>query len=290
MRRSIAFISTVLVLGAAHGQGGLAPGTSIQVEPGTTLRFAGPQVFSVPSGSSVVNDGTIVFEAPATLSEALGAPVTGLGTEVITVFHGAPLAGEEPAGLGLTLSTDVAPGTLTVERGHLPAIDNGGLQSIARWYDVDVTTNSGLNSTVALRYDPLELNGAIENDLLLHTAGAGNLWWYAASTVDLPGHTVTATGLDSLGTLTLFDAISTGTTEAARSRATVLCMDVAGEWIEVRHAGNAPLGHIRIHDTQGRLVWRGFAATSAQRITIEPWSPAVYRLSVGAEQFGFVKP
>lgn len=205
----------LLFAGAVTAQSGLEPGTTLWVEPGTTITFQGSQTFSLPTGASVTNDGLMAFGAQATLNEAVGSPITGLGTETTTRSFAAPLAGVEPAGLGLQLSTTLAPGDLSITRGHLPFTDNGGLHTVKRWFNADPDVNSGLDAEVSFRVDPTELNGLPEANLILHTQGAGNYWTYHPGTVDLPGHSVIAPGLDSLGTLSLFAEISTGIQDPA---------------------------------------------------------------------------
>ena len=279
-----------LVQHGLHAQGGLSSGTTLTVDPGTALRFEGAQDLNVAAGASVVNNGTIAFDSLATITEAPGAPVTGSGVETTTRTSPLPLGGIDPAGLGLVITTATAPGTYSVTRGHLPVIDNGGMQSVARWYDVDAATNTGLDATVVFRYDPLELNGADENDLMLHTEGSGNYWWYSPSTVDMIDHTVTAATLDSLGHMTLFEGISTDVGEPAPIQTVAVRVDPMFEWISVTDLESRMLGTLMIHDAQGRLVHATTGAGTQAQIAIAGLAPGAYRLSVRNTPYAYVKP
>lgn len=194
----------------AWAQSGLVPGTAMWVEPGTSIVFEGSQSFALPTGASLTNDGVLEFGPQSQLIEDVGSPVSGLGTETTTRTYAAPLAAIEPAGLGLALTTTLAPGNLTLTRGHLPFTDNGGLLTVERWFNAVPAVNTGLNAVVAFRVDPTELNGLTEANLILHAQGSGNYWTSYPGTVDLVEHRVTATGLDSLGVFSLFAEISTG--------------------------------------------------------------------------------
>ena len=89
----------VLLPTSIKGQTVLLPGSGMQVLPGTTVRVAGNTTWQLPAGSQLINDGTIVVGASGSLSEAEGAAILGSGVERTTRTYGAPLTGEDPAGL-----------------------------------------------------------------------------------------------------------------------------------------------------------------------------------------------
>lgn len=192
-------------LGSAFGQMLLSNGTELTVDEGTSLRIDAPLTWSLEAGSGAVNNGAIVLGPEANLEEAVGAAITGTGTERTTRDLSAPLASADPGGLGGVLTTDAPLGTTLVVRGHTPYTDYSGQTSIARWIDFTPLNNSGLNATLALRYDPSELNGSVETEQRVHIRAEQDIWWYLGSTVDIGAHTVAATGLDSLGLFTTFD-------------------------------------------------------------------------------------
>lgn len=180
-------------------------GTNIVIDAGTSLRLDGADTWTIASGASVVNNGLITLASTASIDEAAGAPIAGLGTEHIDSTFDAPLANAEPGGLGMRLSTSAATGPLALERGHSPYTDYSGHTSVARWYRVIPAQNSGLNAMLTFEYDPVELNGLAEAGLVLHRRHSSDVWTWLDGSVDLAAHAVTSAGLDSLGTFTLFE-------------------------------------------------------------------------------------
>lgn len=275
---------------ASAAQSGLQPGTFLSVQPGTTLRFEGPQVFGIPASAGVQNDGVIEFDEQASLIETPGHPITGAGVERTTRDFPLPMAGADPAGLGFAISTTAAPGLLTLTRGHLPVIDNGGLQSVARWYDVGAVNNSGLGASVTMHYDPAELNGLNEATLTLHVEGAGNLWSAFPSLVDLIGHAVDVNGMDSLGRFTLFDTISTQVDETGAGQEIFLLPTVATDALTVIAPG-LERGNLALRDATGRVVMQRTVRGDRHRIDVSTLSPGRYLLSLDGVYAGsFVKP
>jgi hypothetical protein len=199
------------------------PGTTLEVMNGTTVRLLSPVQWQFQAGSTCVNDGLIELAPNATLQEALGAPIAGSGTERIQRGYAAPLFGSEPGGLGLTVSTVVAPGTVTLERGHTPITEPGGAESTARWFRWSADVNIGLDATVAFAYDPAQLNGVNEADQVLHVLQANTFWQAIPSSVNTGANEVVATGMDSLGLLTTFiGALTTGIAERVRDEGALL--------------------------------------------------------------------
>ncbi|MBI4549217.1 MAG: T9SS type A sorting domain-containing protein [Ignavibacteriae bacterium] len=93
-----------------------------------------------------------------------------------------------------------APGSTTILRKTGPgSISSGnGNQSIARYFDVTPTNNSGLNASMSLGYAESELNGINEADLLLHRSPDGGTTWSAQTGTVLAGvNKITATGVNS---------------------------------------------------------------------------------------------
>lgn len=284
------WVILLLTAAAAGAQSGLQPGTTLSIQPGTTLRFEGPQVFGIPASAGVQNDGVIEFDEVASLDETPGYPITGAGVERTTRDFPLPMAGADPAGLGFAMSTTAAPGLLTLARGHLPVIDNGGLQSVARWYDVDAMNNGGLGAAVTMHYDLAELNGLNEPTLTLHVEGAGNLWSAFPSLVDLIGHAVDVNGMDSLGRFTLFDTISTQVDEAGADQDIFLHPTVATDALTVIAPG-LDRGILVLRDATGRVVMQRTVRGDRHRIDVSTLAPGRYLLGLDGLYAGsFVKP
>lgn len=200
------FLLLVLLARNASAQMVTAPGTTLAVDAGTSLRVEAPLTWSIADGAIVVNNGTIVLGPEADLQEALGAPITGSGTERTTRTLTGPLNAESPGGLGLAITTDVSLGNTTVVRGHLSRTDTSDAVSIARWYRVLPTANSGLNAMLGFGYDATELNGITELEQVVHIATSGDTVWSPVSSAVLPvASTVSAGPVDSLGHFTTFE-------------------------------------------------------------------------------------
>lgn len=177
-------------------------GTQLRIATGTQVEVAAPIAWQVPAGAVVVNDGLIQLHAGATVIEAEGSSITGEGTERITQEHAAPLVGVEPGGLGLGFTTTEAPGTLTIVRGHTTLVDPLDGPSIARWFEA--SADGPLAASVALRYDPSELNGLTPQDLLLFRAeNTAGPWSGLPTAYAGPPNTLQAQ-MD-LGVITAFD-------------------------------------------------------------------------------------
>lgn len=205
MRRATLLPLGLLCLGSTLGQMVVPSGTSLSIDEGTSVRINTPLTWSLEAGSSVVNDGDITLGPEAQLNEAIGAAITGSGTERTTRDLSAPLADEDPGGLGGILTTNTSLGNTLVVRGHVPYTDYSGHTSIARWIGFSPANNAGLNATLAFRYDPAELNGLQESSQRLHIRASQDIWWSLASAVSIGAHTVTSSGLDSLGLFTTYD-------------------------------------------------------------------------------------
>jgi hypothetical protein len=205
MERAALLSISLFGLGCAFGQIVLPDGTNLAVDGGTSLRVDAPLTWTLEAGSGMVNNGSIVLGPGTELDEALGASITGTGTEQTTRDLSAPLANENPGGLGGVITTDASLGSTLIVRGHTPFTDYSGHTSLARWIDFNPANNSGLNATLGFRYDPAELNGLVETDQRVHIRAVQDIWWYFGSTVDTGTHTVSASALDSLGLFTTFD-------------------------------------------------------------------------------------
>lgn len=200
------FLLLVLLARNASAQMATASGTTLAIDAGTSLRVEAPLTWSIADGATVVNNGTIVLGPEAGLQEAPGAPITGSGTERTTRTLAGPLDAEAPGGLGLAITTDAALGITTLVRGHLSRTDTSDAVSIARWYRVLPTTNSGLNAMLGFGYDATELNGITELEQVVHIATSGDTVWSPLnSSVLSVASTVNAGPVDSLGHFTTFE-------------------------------------------------------------------------------------
>ena len=230
-------------------------GTQLHIAEGTRLMIDAPIDLMVDGGAAVVNDGSLILHAEGRIIEADGSPITGGGTERITQVHGAPLVGLTPGGLGLQLTTTLAPGTLVVERGHAPLEATGGAGSIARWFEVGSTTATGAH--VALTYDGSELNDLDPSALMLFRRGDAAAPWAGHATMISGLHTLEA-DLDSLGTIAAFDSSVQHTglpwLEAHIPEGFLLYPNPAIGPVTIASTGNGHVERLELFTADGRLV------------------------------------
>ena len=157
-------------------------------------------LLSLPAGDVNLNGRTIDLSTSGTLSETPGNTVKGT-SGTITAQRTNPSG--NVAGLGATLSTSVDLGLTTITRGHaVHAINNG--QSILRYYDIEPTSNSGLDATLEYAYDESERNSQAEASLQLFRSTDGGATWTAeGGVVDAAANVVTLSSIDAFSRWTL---------------------------------------------------------------------------------------
>ncbi len=293
MERATILCPGLLCLGSALGQMVVPAGTSLTIDEGTSLRIDAPLTWTLQPGSQVVNNGDITLDASAQLDEALGAAITGAGTERITRTLSGPLTDENPGGLGSILTTSASLGSTLVVRGHAPFTDYSGHTSIARWIDFSPANNTGLNATLSFRYDPAELNGLTEAEQRLHIRASQDVWWYFTSAVNVGDHSVTSSGLDSLGVFTTFDEdLPNSITGSGRGTSFALLGNAGGP-MYLRVPAGAQATMLDIHSANGMLV-AALAPRWDEGVHVLPdldLSPGVYQLRVNArDNFRFFRP
>ncbi len=293
MERTAIFCSSLLCIGGALGQMVVPDGTSLTIDEGTSLRIDAPLAWTLQSGSQVVNNGDITLDASAQLDEALGAAISGMGTERITRTLSGPLTNENLGGLGGILTTGASLGSTHIVRGHTPFTDYSGHTSIARWIDFSPTNNTGLNATLSFSYDPAELNGLVEMEQRLHIRASADVWWYFTSTVDVGDHAVTSNGLDSLGVFTTFDEDLPNSIPGSGRGTSFALWGNAGGPMYLRVPAGAQAMMLDIHSANGMLV-AALAPRWNEGVHVLPdidLSPGVYQLRVNArDTFRFVHP
>lgn len=144
-------------------------------------------------------------ETPGNVVKNSGA-ATSTGNVQITVAGGSALQNENLGGLGMQITTAVAPGSTTIKRYHIPQALGGsssGYQTISRYYEVSTTTTTGLNAQVIMKYDDSELNGNNKSALNIVTTSVDpslttNETWLSRSGVvaDATNNMLLIAGLD----------------------------------------------------------------------------------------------
>jgi hypothetical protein len=155
------------------------------------------------TGSDIfTGDYTITLGSSATLVENDDRTVVGTVTATRTVSES---VNERFGDIGLEVNAGgMAPGVTTVTRVTGTALDIAGSSGIERYFEISPANNAGLGATVVVHYDESELNGIVEADLEAYSRYDTEGDWFAGdAVVDEVANTVTAAGLNSLGTLTL---------------------------------------------------------------------------------------
>lgn len=234
----------------------LQPGTSLWVEEGTSMRLPPGLVWSIPQDAEVLNDGIIELGPDATLNEAEGSAIQGNGTEVSRHLHTQALAAHQAGGLGLTLSTTIAPDSLILSRGHAITDAGDGRNSVARWYTVATGTSEALGASILFAYQDHELGALNPDQLLIHR-------WEEEEWTGLQGasqpleRTVTATDVDAIGTVTLFEANgNVGLAPEPTRGSLALHPTVTDGLLHLTGEGLGSDSRITIMDQAGRTVQR----------------------------------
>ncbi|MCB0769682.1 MAG: T9SS type A sorting domain-containing protein [Flavobacteriales bacterium] len=229
---------------------------NLTVLSGTSLRFLGPIEWTISNAATVVNDGTIDLGSEARLIEAEGAPIIGSGSEHAVLEATPPYAMLEPGGLGLSISVDDGPGTVDVTRGHSRQVLHTSDLSIARWFLVSAEGQTGQDLDLELRYDPTELNGLDDADLLLFEALSDvGPWGALPSTVDVDARTVSSTDQYPWAYITAFDRNAVaGSPELNHPDGFVIHPTIVENVLWITATGLEQISTLVIFDGSGRTV------------------------------------
>ncbi len=133
---------------------------------GQRLTLAGPVL--------TTGAATLTLASAARLAETDASYVLGRVQTTRTLATTA----DDFGGLGLVIAPASAPGTTTVVRTTGQPQGTGTASSISRYFDIKAATSRGLlGATLTLQYQPHELNGLAENQLVLfRSVDAGATW------------------------------------------------------------------------------------------------------------------
>ncbi|MBT4254021.1 MAG: T9SS type A sorting domain-containing protein [Candidatus Marinimicrobia bacterium] len=188
-------------VGIINYSGGTAP--TLSGSP-TINHLVVDDAFTVSSGLTVngnlilendldLNGQTITLEFSATLIESNGY-ITGSTGQIQTTRALSNISAEDVAGLGAAITTSANMGSTTIIRGH----EAQGPQGINRYYQINPSTNTGLNATLVFNYHDAEITGFTESALELFKSSDGSTWTEQfSSTVSTSSNTLTLTGIDA---------------------------------------------------------------------------------------------
>ncbi|MEM9848187.1 MAG: T9SS type A sorting domain-containing protein, partial [Bacteroidota bacterium] len=173
---------------------------STDVTVNTKVEFDGAN-----QGNINIESGTIITLASGAFieNETEGGYIFGDGSIETTVDLNAPSAAN-PGNLGVEVTSAASLGSTNIERFHQPQMSNG-IESIARFYIITPTTNTGLDATVRFYYLDEELGFANESDLNAYRLLINNVWdVYPAIAKNTDLNFVEIANLDAFSTWTLF--------------------------------------------------------------------------------------
>lgn len=115
---------------------------------------------------------------------------------------------ETPGNLGLEITSVANLGQTVIRRGHSEQTSNTGGKSILRYFDINPVNNSGLNATLRIYYNDVDLNGIPEGELEpWRSTDNGSTWeLQTGSLVNTTNNWVQLSGIDAFSRWTLASA------------------------------------------------------------------------------------
>lgn len=289
--RTISFATILLPL-LAPCQTMTLTGGSVVIEGGTTIELTGPLTWEISPGATVINNGRIELGHDAVIDEPLGGPITGDGTEHALYTSTGPVVDHTPGGLGLSLTTTEALGDVEVTRGHTVQLDGTSTESIARWFELSAPPLPGASMGVRFHYDPVELNGLAESELILHSGEELIGPWVAMTgTPDLPSHDILSSWLSPWGFITAFDQDITTDVPGGPDLEFMIWPTVTNDVVHVRGRIGASVESLIVMDATGRIVDQVTTVQDVITLSVEDYPSGIYLLWVnGIQAFRIVRP
>ncbi len=162
-------------------------------------------IISILNGSVTTGANTITLGSSAVLSESAGKTVIGKIVTTRNVLQG---VNNTFGGIGIEINaTGAAPGSTVVERVTGVAQTGNGKSSILRYFNINPTVNTGLNSSFVFKYDNTELAGQTASTLQLYiSTNVGVSWIARGGTTNVAERTITLSGVNSFSRWTAADA------------------------------------------------------------------------------------
>ena len=139
--------------------------------------FYAKGVLSLANGDVALNGSVLTLGASGSISESANNTFAG-NTGYITTSRSltSSLSNSNIAGMGGRFTTNNAPGTTTIVRGHT-VFSSGTGNSIKRYFGFVPANYSGLLTSFELNYDSSELNGADRSKLRMSQSNnSGSSW------------------------------------------------------------------------------------------------------------------
>jgi hypothetical protein len=159
---------------------------------------------TLSSGGLELAAGNVDFGTTGSLqSETETNRVQGTGGYLRAVATLNAPSSANPANLGAQISSAANFGSTEIKRSHQIFTVVGS--SIARGYDIQPTTNTGLNATLRAHYFDAEINGNNESTMVLWRSTDNGATWTAQTTAtsrDIAANWVEKTGIDAFSSWT----------------------------------------------------------------------------------------
>ncbi|KUG09048.1 hypothetical protein ASU33_19685 [Solirubrum puertoriconensis] len=214
------------------------PAGTVQLAQNLTINSA----LTMSSGTlTTTDDYRVNLGGAATLSESSAGYVQG---KVAVVRALLPGTAQAFGGIGLTLTPavgSVAPGTTVVTRVTGTALTGAGSSvSIRRYFDIEPTTNAGLDVTMNFAYFDHELNGIPAANLALFKSETGLAGpWARQAPITLAPNQVSKTGITSFSVWTLGNAANPLPVELTAFTATPIGTTVRLDWATATERNSA---------------------------------------------------
>jgi hypothetical protein len=259
-------------------------GGSMHVLEGTRVAIEGPITWQLVTNSGLVNDGTIEFGPEAVLDEALGSAIVGLGVETTSRVFNSAVLDNDPAGLGLSLSSGAALGAFTLTRGHVPFTLMNGMSGISRWYELITNDQPGAVLETRMRYDPSELNGLSATALDLYTSqDSADFWTPRSGEASMDPWAITASVYWPWTFITAFQADATTSISEQPGAGFRAWPTATSDLVHLEALGDAGISFWELRDAAGRLhdgERHGMPGARYRTIDLARYSPGLYLLRV----------
>jgi hypothetical protein len=174
------------------------------------VEYSGTLTFT--AGNLNLNGSKLVMSPTASIAgETNARRIFGTtGTVETTRTFGSALANQTFGGIGITVTTALAPGATTIKRGHTQQTGLGN-ESIYRYFDIQPTTNTGLNATLSMDYFDNEVPVThIEENLKFYRSTDAGLSWLRQneSSVNTGSNYMEMTAIDAFSRWTISDEIN----------------------------------------------------------------------------------
>jgi Secretion system C-terminal sorting domain len=244
---------------------------------------------TLTTGNLKLNAGNITFTGSGQIvGETNAKRIYGTGGELITTLALNAPTDVNPANLGATITSTADLGSTTIKRGHTVHTAVGG-SSIARYYDINPTTNTGLNATLKFFYNDSELNGNAEANLnLWRSTNAGANWTNRGkSTSNTTDNFITLSQIDAFSRWTAAAgsvlpvellSFSGKNTEGGNLLTWATASEVNNKGFEVERSPQPPKGAFQTWETIGFKTANNKASTYQFLDVAPPSGAAYYRL------------